>query len=127
MQQALNHADALDVPFVFSSNGDGFLFHGRSGTGSKIEVELGLEAFPSPVELWQRYCQWKGFNAEAQTTIESPYYDDGSGRSPRYYQMMAINRIVDAVARGQQRLLLVMATGTCKTLKRVWMVAAKEL
>ena len=115
MQQALSYADALDVPFVFSSNGDGFLFHDRSGTGSKTEVELGLDAFPSPAELWQRYCQWKGFTAEAQTTVESPYYDDGSGRSPRYYQMTAINRTVEAVARGQQRVLLVMATGTGKT------------
>ncbi len=115
MQQALSYADALDVPFVFSSNGDGFLFHDRSGTGSKTETELALDAFPSPAELWRRYCQWKGFTADAQSTVEAPYYDDGSGRAPRYYQMTAINRTVEAVARGQQRLLLVMATGTGKT------------
>jgi type I restriction enzyme, R subunit len=115
MQQALSYADALDVPFVFSSNGDGFLFHDRTGISPKTEIELGLDAFPSPNELWQRYCQWKGLTADAQTTVEAPYYDDGSGRSPRYYQMTAINRTVEAVARKQQRVLLVMATGTGKT------------
>lgn len=115
MQQALGYAEALDVPFVFSSNGDGFLFHDRSGTGSQVETELTLDQFPSPAELWQRYCQWKGLDNTAQHKIESPYYDDGSGRMPRYYQMNAINRTVEAVARGQDRILLVMATGTGKT------------
>lgn len=115
MQQALSYAEALDVPFVFSSNGDGFLFHDRSGTGSKTETELGLDAFPSPTELWQRYCQWKRLTVESSAIVESSYYDDGSGRSPRYYQMTAINRTVEAVARGKQRVLLVMATGTGKT------------
>ncbi|MCT5234378.1 DEAD/DEAH box helicase family protein [Pseudomonas aeruginosa] len=115
MQQALGYAEALDVPFVFSSNGDGFLFHDRSGTGTQVETELGLDQFPSPDELWQRYCQWKGLDGAARQKIEAPYYDDGSGRMPRYYQMNAINRTVEAVARGQDRVLLVMATGTGKT------------
>ncbi|WP_425056861.1 EcoAI/FtnUII family type I restriction enzme subunit R [Pseudomonas abyssi] len=115
MQQALGYAEALDVPFVFSSNGSGFLFHDRSGTGSQVETPLSMEQFPSPGELWQRYCQWKGLEGEAQQRVEAPYYDDGSGRSPRYYQMNAINRTVEAVARGQDRILLVMATGTGKT------------
>lgn len=115
MQQALGYAEALDVPFVFSSNGDGFLFHDRSGTGGQVETELSLDQFPSPDELWQRYCQWKGLDDQAQHKIEAPYYDDGSGRMPRYYQMNAINRTVEAVARGQDRVLLVMATGTGKT------------
>ncbi|MEE3157722.1 MAG: DEAD/DEAH box helicase family protein [Pseudomonadota bacterium] len=115
MQQALGYAEALDVPFVFSSNGSGFLFHDRSGTGSQVETSLSMEQFPSPGELWQRYCQWKGLKGEAQQRVEAPYYDDGSGRSPRYYQMNAINRTVEAVARGQDRILLVMATGTGKT------------
>ena len=115
MQQALGYAEALDVPFVFSSNGSGFLFHDRSGTGSQVETALSMEQFPSPGELWQRYCQWKGLEGEAQQRVEAPYYDDGSGRSPRYYQMNAINRTVEAVARGQDRILLVMATGTGKT------------
>ncbi|MCO7633080.1 DEAD/DEAH box helicase family protein [Pseudomonas guariconensis] len=115
MQQALGYAEVLDVPFVFSSNGDGFLFHDRSGTGAQKETELSLEQFPSPDELWQRYCQWKGLSGESQQKAEAPYYDDGSGRMPRYYQMNAINRTVEAVARGQDRILLVMATGTGKT------------
>ena len=115
MQQALGYAEALDVPFVFSSNGSGFLFHDRSGTGSQVETALSMEQFPSPGELWRRYCQWKGLEGEAQQRVEAPYYDDGSGRSPRYYQMNAINRTVEAVARGQDRILLVMATGTGKT------------
>jgi type I restriction enzyme R subunit len=115
MQQALDYADALDVPFVFASNGDGFLFHDRTGTGAQVETELTLDQFPSPEELWQRYCQWKGLDATASAKVEAPYYDDGSGRVPRYYQMNAINRTVEAVARGQNRVLLVMATGTGKT------------
>ncbi len=115
IQQALDYADALDVPFVFASNGDGFLFHDRTGTGAQLEIELSLDQFPSPQELWQRYCQWKGLDAAASAKIEAPYYDDGSGRVPRYYQINAINRTVEAVARGQNRVLLVMATGTGKT------------
>ena len=115
MQQALGYAEALDAPFVFSSNGDGFLFHDRTGTGAQVETELTLDQFPTPDELWQRYCQWKGLDNKAQQKVEAPYYDDGSGRSPRYYQMNAINRTVEAVARGQNRILLVMATGTGKT------------
>lgn len=115
MQQALGYADALDVPFVFSSNGDGFLFHDRSDTGERTETELTLDQFPGPEELWQRYCNWKGLRGEAQQKVEAPYYDDGLGRMPRYYQMNAINRTVEAVARGQDRILLVMATGTGKT------------
>jgi len=115
MQQALDYASALDVPFVFSSNGDGFLFHDRTGTGAQVECELSLAQFPSPAELWRRYCQWKGLDAAASAKVEAPYFDDGSSRVPRYYQMNAINRTVEAVARGQNRVLLVMATGTGKT------------
>ncbi|WP_349568451.1 EcoAI/FtnUII family type I restriction enzme subunit R [Azotobacter salinestris] len=115
MQQALGYAEALDVPFVFSSNGDGFLFHDRTGTGAKAETELSLDNFLSPDELWQRWCQWKGLDDERVRKVEAPYYDDGSGRTPRYYQTNAINRTVEAVARGQDRILLVMATGTGKT------------
>lgn len=116
MQQALGYADALEVPFVFSSNGDGFLFHDHTRTGAQVETELSLEQFPSPAELWQRYCQWKGLlEPSAQHNIEAAYYDDGSGRTPRYYQVNAINRTVEAVAQGQKRILLVMATGTGKT------------
>jgi type I restriction enzyme, R subunit len=115
MQQALSYAEALDVPFVFSSNGDGFLFHDRTGNAPLTETELTLAQFPSPAELWQRYCAWKGLDAEASQKVEAPYFDDGTGRLARYYQVNAINRTVEAVARGQNRVLLVMATGTGKT------------
>ena len=133
MQQALNYADTLGVPFVFSSNGDAFLMHDRTGLSSKIEQELALDAFPSPAQLWQRYCQWKGLeSAEARYTVEMPYFDDSTGRAPRYYQANAINNSVEAVAKAQQRILLVMATGTGKTytafqiIWRLWKSGAKK-
>jgi type I restriction enzyme R subunit len=117
MQQALAYADgqALDLPFVFSSNGDGFLFHDKTGTGNTVEQQLTLDQFPSPDELWNRYCTWKGLNPGAQQIVTQDYHSDGSGKSPRYYQQNAINRTVEAIARGQNRVLLVMATGTGKT------------
>lgn len=115
MQQALAYSDALDAPFVFSSNGDGFLFHDRTGLFGQTETTLQLDEFPSPDTLWQLYCQYKGIGQAARQTVEQAYYDDGSGRTPRYYQMVAINRTVEAVAKGQNRILLVMATGTGKT------------
>ncbi len=115
MQQALAYAEILDVPFVFSSNGDGFLFHDKTGLSDKIETELSLEEFPSPEVLWQRYCEWKNLSAVETDLITTPYYNDGSNRSPRYYQTTAINRTIEAVSKNQQRILLVMATGTGKT------------
>jgi type I restriction enzyme R subunit len=115
MQQALDYAETLDIPFVFASNGSGFLFHDRTGKATTTETTLTLADFPSPAELWTRYCAWKELAGAAVATIETPYYDDGSGRAPRYYQVTAVNRTVEAVARGQQRILLVMATGTGKT------------
>ncbi|EDY87331.1 type I restriction-modification system, R subunit [gamma proteobacterium HTCC5015] len=115
MQQALAYSDVLDTPFVFTSNGDGFLFHDRTGLAEKTETQLSLDEFPSPATLWARYCQWKGIGHQEQPVVEQPYYDDGSGRTPRYYQQVAINRAVEAVAKGRDRLLLVMATGTGKT------------
>jgi type I restriction enzyme, R subunit len=133
MQQALNYAETLGVPFVFSSNGDAFLMHDRTGFADKVEQELTLDSFPSPTELWQRYCQWKGLDTkEARHTVEMPYYDDGSWRTPRYYQANAINNTVEAVAKGQQRILLVMATGTGKTytafqiIWRLWKSGTKK-
>ncbi|KKO48022.1 restriction endonuclease [Arsukibacterium sp. MJ3] len=115
MQQALAYSEALDVLFVFSSNGDGFLFHDKTGLSGAVERELSLTEFPSPTQLWAWYCQHHGFKDSAVQLVDTPYYDDGSGRSPRYYQMTAINRTVEAVARGQDRIILVMATGTGKT------------
>src|SRR5690554_1169412 len=115
MQQALAYSDALDAPFVFSSNGDGFLFHDRTGLFGQTETTLELNEFPSPDTLWQLYCEHKGIGPAARKTVEQAYYDDGSGRTPRYYQSVAINRTVEAIAKGQNRILLVMATGTGKT------------
>lgn len=132
MQQALAYAEALDVPFAFSSNGDGFLFHDNTGLGDHTEATLTLDDFPSPDWLWQRYCQWKGLESTARTIAEQPYYDDGRGMTPRYYQMVAINRTVEAIARGQNRILLVMATGTGKTytafqiIWRLWKASQKK-
>lgn len=133
MQQALNYAETLEIPFVFSSNGDAFLMHDRTGNASVIEQEINLDQFPSPESLWQRYCVWKGIESEqAKHTVEMPYYDDGLGRAPRYYQASAINNTIEAVARGQQRILLVMATGTGKTytafqiIWRLWKSGTKK-
>lgn len=133
MQQALNYAETLEIPFVFSSNGDAFLMHDRTGNADLTEKELALNQFPSPGELWQRYCAWKGINtSQAKSTVEMPYYDDGTGRSPRYYQASAINNTIEAIARGQQRILLVMATGTGKTytafqiIWRLWKSGTKK-
>lgn len=117
IQQALAYADEynLDLPFVFSSNGDGFLFHDKIGLSAQVEAELDLDEFPSPETLWQKYCEWKQLTAEEEKLITSFYYDEGDGRTPRYYQVNAINKTIEAIAKGQQRLLLVMATGTGKT------------
>jgi len=116
MQQALGYAGILDIPVAYSSNGDGFLEHDRSGYSEKIERDLTLENFPSPAELWQRYKKYKGIETPEQERISSfDYFFDGSGRTPRYYQQIAINRTVEAIARGQNRILIVMATGTGKT------------
>ena len=101
MQQGLDYAKTLDIPFVFSSNGDGFLFHYRTGNAVKQESELTLDEFPSPAEFSDRYCAWRGLAGQAiATAAETPYYDDGSDRLPRYYQVTAVNRTVEAVARG---------------------------
>lgn len=116
MQQALGYADILAVPSTFSSNGDGFASHNKTAAlGEDIEAEFALESFPSPDELWQRYKSFRGILDEQETLVTEPYHDDGSNKEPRYYQAEAINRVVEKVAQGQKRLLLVMATGTGKT------------
>lgn len=115
MQQGLDYGEILDIPFVFSSNGDGFLFHDRTASGGKKETELKPEEFPSPEELWQKYCAWKGIDDSNIELIQEPYHTDDSGKEPRYYQRIAINRTVEAIAKGADRVLLVMATGTGKT------------
>lgn len=115
MQQALAYADSLHTPFVFASNGDAFLFHDRTGLSEMQERQLSLEAFPSPEELWRRYCLWKGLSDNEQRVALQPYYDGGNRKEPRYYQRNAIQEVVEAIAKGRNRLLLVMATGTGKT------------
>ena len=133
IQQALDYANTLDIPFVFSSNGDGFLFHDKTSNNENLETEIALNDFPSPEELWNKYKIFKGFSTpEVNKIIEQDYYFDSSGRAPRYYQQIAINRTVEAVASGKDRLLLVMATGTGKTytafqiIHRLWKSGAKK-
>jgi len=115
MQQALVYADMMDVPFVYSTNGDAFIEHDRTAKSGVLERELPLDAFPSPDELWRRYCTWKGIDDSNKQIVTQDYYTDSSRNIPRYYQLVAINRTIEAIARGQNRILLVMATGTGKT------------
>jgi len=132
MQQALDYAETLDLPFAYSSNGDAFLEHDRTPGADPVEREIALDQFPGPEQLWRRYCASKGYTPQQETVATFDYYDDGSGKKPRYYQLNAINRAVDAIARGEDRLLLVMATGTGKTytafqiIWRLWKSGAKK-
>ncbi len=112
MGQAIQYAELLGVPFSFASNGDGFVFRDATLTDGVLERNLTLEEFPSPQELWQRYCAWKGWSDEVQRVAA---FDYSPSKTPRYYQLNAINRTVEAIASGQNRALLVMATGTGKT------------
>jgi type I restriction enzyme, R subunit len=115
MQQGLGYAEMLQVPFVFSSNGDGFLFHNKITTDGVIERELGLHEFPSPEQLWQWWAKHQGLTEQQESLVIQDYYSDGSNKTPRYYQLLAINKTIEAIAKGQNRILLVMATGTGKT------------
>jgi type I restriction enzyme R subunit len=132
MQQGLDYAATLDIPFVFSSNGDGFVFHDRTGASAITEANLGLDAFPSPADLWARYRAWKGLDAQAEQIVLQDYFDDGSGKAPRYYQVNAVNAAIEAIAKGRDRVLLVMATGTGKTytafqiIWRLWKAGRKK-
>ncbi len=115
MQQALGYAAALDAPFAFSSNGSGFALHDRTGQSDPVERTLPLDAFPSPETLWAAYRRSRGFAPAVEPQVRFPYHDAGDGKRPRYYQHIAIQRAVEAVARGERRILLAMATGTGKT------------
>jgi type I restriction enzyme, R subunit len=132
MQQALDYAATLDIPFVFSSNGDGFVFHDCTVKSGQVETDLSNDAFPSPADLWARYRAWKGLDAEAEQIVLQDYFDDGSGKTPRYYQVNAVNAAIEAIAKGQDRILLVMATGTGKTytafqiIWRLWKAGRKK-
>ena len=135
MQQGLDYARLLEVPFIFASNGDGFIFHDKTGTFNKegvLESEIRLEDFPTPQQLWQQYCVWKGYTKQQLPIITQDYHDDGSGKSPRYYQLQAINKTIEAISSGKDRVLLVMATGTGKTytafqiIWRLWKAKSKK-
>ena len=132
IQQALEYAEALNIPYVFSSNGDGFVFYDRTGKSEQKEITLSLDAFPSPTDLWARYRAWKGLVPEEEALILQDYYDDGSGKAPRYYQVNAVNAAMEAIAKGKDRILLVMATGTGKTytafqiIWRLWKAGRKK-
>lgn len=133
IQQALDYARILDIPVVFSSNGDGFIEHDRSGYSATVERELALGQFPSPAELWEKYKCYKSIETPQAAEIAAfDYFFDCSGRKPRYYQQIAINRTVEAIAKGQNRILLVMATGTGKTytafqiIYRLWKSGTKQ-
>lgn len=133
IQQGLDYATILDIPSVFSCNGDAFYGHDRTCSNGNIEQEIPLNQFPSPQELWQRYKKYKGIETnEAERLTTQDYFFDGSDRKPRYYQQIAINRTVEAIAKGQQRILLTMATGTGKTytafqiIYRLWKAGAKK-
>ena len=132
MQQALDYAETLHIPFVFSSNGEGFVFHDRTGLSPERETNLSLTAFPAPAELWERYRAWKDLTPEDEAVVSQDYFSDGGGKTPRYYQVNAINAAIEAIAKGRERLLLVMATGTGKTytafqiIWRLWKAGRKK-
>ena len=132
MQQGLGYAETLGIPFVFSSNGDGFVFHDRTGASAEPEPTLSLDGFPPPGDLWARYRAWKGLTPEAEEIVLQDYFDDAGGKTPRYYQVNAINTAIEAIAKGRDRILLVMATGTGKTytafqiIWRLWKAGRKK-
>lgn len=132
IQQALQYADMMDVPFAFSSNGDGFVFHNKLITEGPAETILPLNEFPSPETLWKMYHEQSHISPMQDVVIDEPYYSDNPDKQPRYYQMNAVNRTVEAIADGQNRVLLVMATGTGKTytafqiIWRLWKAGIKK-
>ena len=115
MQQALDYSERLGVPFVFSTNGDGFVMHDKTGTYAAAEMNLTLDDFPTRNEMWRRYKKYHEIDDKAEDLVTSANHSAIGGKTPRYYQQLAINRVVEAVAKGRDRILLVMATGTGKT------------
>lgn len=109
MQQALEYAEILDIPFVYSSNGQGFIEHDRTVTSGPRERQLAMSEFPTPAELWRRYREWKKYTPFQEEAVLTGYHYEREGRRPRYYQEVAINRTIEAIGRGRQRILLVMA------------------
>lgn len=117
ISQAINYTRYLEVPFAFSSNGEGFCFHDKTAISpEKMEKIIALDEFPSPEELWKKYTKWKKWNKEQEHFCSEDYHSDDDGdRTPRYYQTIAINRTIEAISKAQKKILLVMATGTGKT------------
>ena len=132
LQQGLGYAETLNIPFVFSLNGDGFVFHDRTGTSNQRESTLDNDSFPPPGDLWARFRAWKNLTPEAEKIVLQDYFDDASGKAPRYYQVNAINAAIEAIAKERERILLVMATGTGKTytafqiIWRLWKAGRKR-
>ncbi|WCC46002.1 EcoAI/FtnUII family type I restriction enzme subunit R [Tenacibaculum finnmarkense] len=133
MQQALEYSEILQIPFVFTSNGDSFVFHDKTNTDGTLEKELTLDNFPSPETLWNKYLKYKNIDTpKSKEIVEKDYYADDSGMTPRYYQQNAVNRTLEAVAKGQDKIILVMATGTGKTytafniIWRLWKTGVKK-
>jgi serine/threonine protein kinase/nucleoside phosphorylase len=132
MQQAVQYAEILQVPFVFTSNGDGFMFRDLTSTMGPLERELSLDQFPTPETLLRRYQERLELTEEGLALVTQDYYTDAFGKELRYYQVNAISRALEAIAKGQNRLLLVMATGTGKTytafqiIWRLWKAGVKK-
>jgi type I restriction enzyme, R subunit len=132
IQQGIEYAVTLDIPFVFSSNGDAFLFHDRTGQSDQMETELPLDSFPKPENLWAKYRAWKELAPAQEEIVFQNYFEDSGGKEPRYYQRIAINKIIESIAKGRNRFLLVMATGTGKTytafqiIWRLWKAGRKK-
>ncbi len=132
LQQGIEYAEILDIPFIYSSNGDAFIEHDRTSTEGIIEKELSLERFPSPDELYSRYKKFKGITDDQEQIINQDYFYSPTSKTPRYYQEIAINRTIEAIAKGKDRVLLVMATGTGKTFTafqimwRLWKAKKKK-
>ncbi|WP_417874022.1 EcoAI/FtnUII family type I restriction enzme subunit R [Xanthomarina gelatinilytica] len=133
MQQALEYSEILQIPFVFTSNGDSFVFHDKTNTDGAVEQELSLDNFPTPENLWQKYLIHNNLETpKAKEIVEKDYFMDDSGMNPRYYQQNAVNRTLEAIAKEQNRILLVMATGTGKTytafniIWRLWKTGVKK-
>ena len=133
MEQALNYAQILDIPFVFTSNGDGFMFYDKTASDGDLQSELTMDDFPSPTELWNKYKRYKNIATDNEIIVaQDYYYNPNNNRIPRYYQCNAVNRTIEAIAQGQNRILLIMATGTGKTYTafqiayRLWKSRAKK-
>ena len=116
MQQALDYATILDIPISFSSNGDGFIMHDSTVKSRLLEKQLSNDEFPTPEQLWERYKIYKNISEPKVESIAKQEYDYRPKKQLRYYQQIAINRTIEAIANGQNRILLTMATGTGKTL-----------